>query len=178
MARHGRTADNAEGRILGRGDPPLDAVGERQAHELAASLFSRPPAAIWASPLRRARATAAIVAEKTALEPVVLADLIESKRGAWEGRLLADIRAADPSGYAAFLRGEDDFAFPGGESVAEQRKRAWSAISRIAEGAMPALAVAHAGTIRSLLSTAGVYLAEADLPHGRIALAVACPEDG
>ena len=82
LARHGRTADNAEGRILGRRDPPLDPAGREEAAALAAAVAAASLAALWTSPLRRARETAAIVGEATGLVPVVLDDLVESRRGA------------------------------------------------------------------------------------------------
>src|ERR1700722_12006554 len=65
LARHGQTADNAGGLILGRRDPPLSDLGRTQAQALAVAVAARQNriAAIWSSPLRRARATAAIVSE-------------------------------------------------------------------------------------------------------------------
>jgi broad specificity phosphatase PhoE len=60
LVRHGQTAANASGLLLGRADPPLTETGYRQARALAAAL---PRAArIVSSPLRRARQTAAVLA--------------------------------------------------------------------------------------------------------------------
>jgi broad specificity phosphatase PhoE len=57
IVRHGATAANARGHLLGRADPPLSAAGRRQAAAVAAWL---PPAdLVVSSPLRRARQTAA-----------------------------------------------------------------------------------------------------------------------
>jgi broad specificity phosphatase PhoE len=56
LVRHGQTAENARGLLLGRQDPPLSDVGQRQAAALAGIV---PPAAhVVTSPLRRARQTA------------------------------------------------------------------------------------------------------------------------
>lgn len=55
VVRHGRTAANAQGLLLGRGDPPLDAEGRAQAAAMAGVLR---PDRVIASPLRRARETA------------------------------------------------------------------------------------------------------------------------
>jgi broad specificity phosphatase PhoE len=56
LVRHGQTAENARGVLLGRQDPPLSEVGRRQAAALAGVI---PPAArVVSSPLRRARQTA------------------------------------------------------------------------------------------------------------------------
>jgi probable phosphoglycerate mutase len=65
LARHGQTADNADGLILGRRDPPLSALGLAQARALAAAAKDAGIAVVWSSPLRRARATASIVSEAT-----------------------------------------------------------------------------------------------------------------
>lgn len=167
LARHGRTADNAEGRILGRRDPPLDPAGREEAAALAAAVAGASLGALWTSPLRRARETAATVGEATGLVPVVLDDLVESRRGAWEGRPFAELVAEEPEAFAAFERGDPDFAFPGGESLREQAERARRALDAIARGPQPALAIAHAGTIRAALALTGRPVPpERALPHG------------
>jgi broad specificity phosphatase PhoE len=61
LARHGQTADNAGGLILGRRDPPLSELGRAQARALAAAAVQLGIAALWTSPLQRAAATAAVV---------------------------------------------------------------------------------------------------------------------
>ena len=167
LARHGRTADNAEGRILGRRDPPLDRAGREEAKALAAAVAGVSVSALWTSPLRRARETAAVVGEATGLVPVVLDDLVESRRGTWEGRPFAELVADEPEAFAAFERGDPAFAFPGGESLREQVERTRAALDAIARGPRPALAVAHAGTIRAALAIVGRPLPpERSLPHG------------
>jgi len=57
VCRHGRAEANASGLLLGRADPPLDAVGRQQAEAIAAVLPAE--AAVYSSPLRRCRETAA-----------------------------------------------------------------------------------------------------------------------
>src|SRR5436190_7634430 len=120
LVRHGRTADNAAGLILGHRDTPLSKAGRAEAQRLAAELRSSGIAAVWTSPLRRARETAAIIAAPLALEPRMCAKLVESARGRWEGLAVARIAREEPALYAAFERGDPDFAFPGGESLREQ----------------------------------------------------------
>lgn len=56
VCRHGRTEANASGLLLGRADPPLDAVGQAQAKQIAAAL--PPGARILSSPLARCVQTA------------------------------------------------------------------------------------------------------------------------
>ena len=61
LARHGRTALNAEGRLRGLSDPPLDEVGIAEAARLANALEPKHPTAVICSPLQRAVATAQAV---------------------------------------------------------------------------------------------------------------------
>jgi broad specificity phosphatase PhoE len=157
LARHGETRDNAHGLILGRRDPPLSPAGQEQAARLAAGAASEPVAAIWCSPLLRARQTAAIVAQAIGVAPTVLEDLIESDRGSWEGQPVAELSATSPELFAAFEAGDPAFTFPGGESIAHQVERTRRALTVVAAGPRSgrALVVAHAGTIRAALIAVG-----------------------
>jgi probable phosphoglycerate mutase len=171
LARHGQTADNAGGLILGRRDPPLSELGRAQAQGLAVAVAARETrlAAIWSSPLRRARATAAIVSEATGAPVSVLDGLAESDRGDWEGRPVAELRGAEPDRFAAFEAASDGFAFPGGESLADQVGRTRRALDQVVAGPQPALVVAHVGTIRAaMLALGGRPPAEADVAHAQI----------
>jgi broad specificity phosphatase PhoE len=169
LARHGETADNANGLILGRRDPPLSALGRGQAEALAARAQRAGVAAVWASPLLRARQTASVVARAMGCDVVVLDDLIESDRGTWEGQSVAELARVSPQLHAAFERGEPAFAFPGGESLLDQVQRTRRALTNVAAGVAPALVVAHAGTIRAaLLALDRAVPAERELPHGEM----------
>ena len=169
VARHGQTTENAAGRILGRRDPPLSARGRADAAALARSLEGEGIRAVWTSPLARARETAEVAAARLGLEAVVLEDLAESRRGAWEGRTYAELAEEDPERLAAFEAGDPAFAFPGGESLEEQIARTRRALATIAAGPQPALAVAHAGTIRAAYALEGRPLPrERALPHGQL----------
>lgn len=171
LARHGETPDNAHGLILGRRDPPLSSVGREQSARLAARAASGAVAAIWCSPLRRARQTAAIVAEAVGVEPTVLEDLIESDRGSWEGRPVAELAAISPDLFAAFEAGDQAFVFPGGESIAQQVQRTRTALNVVAAGPTRGLVVAHAGTIRAaLIAVGGKPPPERALAHGEAIL--------
>lgn len=58
LARHGRTALNAEGRLRGLSDPPLDEAGIAEVGRLADVLAGKHPTLVISSPLQRAVATA------------------------------------------------------------------------------------------------------------------------
>lgn len=58
LARHGRTALNAQDRLRGLSDPPLDQVGLAEVTRLAKVLADRHPTAVISSALQRAVHTA------------------------------------------------------------------------------------------------------------------------
>jgi probable phosphoglycerate mutase len=155
LARHGETAANAEGRVQGSLDVPLNDRGREQAHALAEEAAELGLGAIYSSQLDRARETARIVGERVGLEPVVDERFAESRRGAWEGRLLREIEAEEPDAWAAWQRG-GDFRFPGaGESLPEHVARVADALTAVAAGPLPALVVCHGGTVRAALVARG-----------------------
>jgi broad specificity phosphatase PhoE len=151
LARHGETVANAEGRVQGRLDPPLNDRGREQARALARKAADLGLRALYSSQLERARETAAAVSERVGLEPKVDARFAESNRGDWEGRLLSEIEREDPDNWHAWERCEADFRFPGGESLAEHVARVGAALDDVVAGELPALVVCHGGTVRAAL---------------------------
>jgi len=149
LARHGQSVDNGPPqRFSGSLDSPLTPRGRDQAHALADAAAEVAFAALWTSPLRRARETADIVGAALALVPRIDARLAESHRGAWEGRLVDDIARDEPVAWAAWRRAGAAFRFPGGESLAEHQARVLAVLEAVRAGDQPALVVAHGGTIR------------------------------
>jgi broad specificity phosphatase PhoE len=152
LARHGQTAYNREGRFQGQQQVPLDDLGRAQAVELAERSLDYDFAALWTSPLLRARETADAVAARTGLQPREDARLMETDAGDWTDRTFADVSAESPDLFAAFANADPDFAFPGGESFAEQELRVAEALDEIEAGELPALVVCHGMVIRAALS--------------------------
>ena len=154
LARHGETPFNAEGRFQGHLPVPLTPRGREQAHELARVAAQREWAALWSSPLERARETAAIVAEAIGLEPREDARFAETDTGDWTGRSFAEVQAEDPEGFAGFIDADPGFGFPGGESFAQQAERVVAALADVRAQELPALVVCHRGVIRLALVAA------------------------
>lgn len=158
LARHGRTAYNAEGRFQGQGAVPLDSHGRDQARSLADRVAARGDVTrMVSSPITRALETAAIVAARTGLVPEVEPRLAETDCGSWTDRSYAEVVAEDPEGYEAFRRLALDFAAPGGETFGAQLERVLAAIAAIRaddertgrDGAT--LVVCHRNVLRLLL---------------------------
>jgi len=134
LVRHGETDWNAEGRLQGHTDRPLNDHGRRQARALAEELAGDKIAAVYASDLVRARETAEIVAERLTLAVVVDVDLREKNWGSWEGLTPAE---------------RERVAYEG-EATDEHRERTLRAVQRIAErhAGDRVLVVTHGGSVR------------------------------
>ena len=162
--RHGETSWNAEGRLQGAQDIPLNDLGRRQAahagHVLA-ELFARDgrdksSLPFVASPLGRARTTMELVRGALKLPPdeYALDDrLREIGYGVWEGSTLAEMQAADPVLFARRLTAKWTMAPEGGETyeAVQFRMRDW-----YDSLAADTVAVAHGGTARALMVALGI----------------------
>ena len=147
--RHGRTEWNDAGRFQGHLDPPLDAVGRRQARAAVPSLLALSPGLVVSSDLARARETAAFLG----LPVEVDARLREIDVGEWGGLTRPEIEERFPDTYAAWLRGED-VRREGGETLAEVAERASAAVLSFAGSVgagRPLVVVTHGGTARALV---------------------------
>ena len=91
--RHGQTSWNAEGRVQGRSDIPLNREGRRQALETAGKLAGLDAAIgmVITSPLRRARETAEIIAGHLGAGIEIHEEIVERDFGDYEVRLLIDL---------------------------------------------------------------------------------------
>jgi broad specificity phosphatase PhoE len=163
LARHGQTAYNLERRFQGHLPVPLDDTGRVQAADLAERASAHGFAALWCSPLLRARETADIVAARIGIEPREDPRLMETDAGDWTDHLFTDVQAEDPDGFAGFINGDPSFAFPGGESFAQQGIRVAAALENVEQGELPALVVCHGVVIRiALFQRAGRKVALAE----------------
>ena len=134
LIRHGATEANLARpyRIQGRrSDPPLAALGVRQAEATRDFLAGRPIDHCYTSPLRRARQTAAIVAAAHGLVPVALPALTECDVGRWEGLDWGAVRAAEPEAYDRFHADPAANGYPGGESLAQVHARSAPALEAL-----------------------------------------------
>ncbi len=117
MVRHGETAWNAEGRVQGQLDIPLNDVGRAQARATAEVLGSHDFSAIYCSDLIRVRQTCEPSAKKLALPVTYLPELRERHYGLFETLTYVEVREKFPEQYARFRDKDPDFDFEGGESL-------------------------------------------------------------
>jgi probable phosphoglycerate mutase len=122
IVRHADTEWSANGRHTSRTDLPLTSAGRSTAETLWPRLRDRSFAAVWTSPLRRARETAAL-AGFGAAEP--REELHEWDYGDYEGLTSPQIRAQRP-GWELWRDG-----CPGGEDGGDVARRADAALAAL-----------------------------------------------
>lgn len=91
LARHGRTALNADGRLRGLANPPLDAIGQAEAQRLADALAGYAPTVVISSPLQRAVSTAEAIGAAAHIAVVVDERLNDRDYGPWTGQPRAEV---------------------------------------------------------------------------------------
>lgn len=105
--RHGQTDYNAQQRLQGQVDIPLNEEGLAQAQAASPVLAEFEPSRIVTSPLLRASQTAEVLADRTGVPVSVDERLIERAFGVLEGLTHPEMKAGWPEGYLAWRRGED-----------------------------------------------------------------------
>ncbi len=178
--RHGETDWNAEGRLQGRQDVPLNPLGRDQSaragRKLKKLLLSQGenPATLsfQCSPLLRTRQTLGLARAELGLPPEggEFDDrLIEFTFGRWEGLTWPQVCALDPELAKAREADKWNFIPPGGESYADlaQRLETWLESQKA-----PSVVVSHGGVARALMTLIGGLPAErapvADIWQGRV----------
>jgi broad specificity phosphatase PhoE len=152
LMRHGETAWNRAGRVMGRNPIELDDDGRAQ---VAASIpFARliQPELIVTSPLPRARQSAEIIAQ--GLGGIPLAEdpqLSEVKYGRWEGMVYDEL--LEDAEYLNYREHPLDAPTPGGETIVQVQSRGVDAVRRaISDNAgRRVLFVSHGDIIRTVV---------------------------
>ncbi len=159
LVRHGVTDFTQSHRLDGRGgaDPALNATGRAQARAAAGAVRrlvqrSEPgPLTVISSSLQRARETGQAIADRLEVEREEDRDWDEQGFGAWDGMAMGDL-VRDHGQDLRRLRGDADFAPPGGETRRDLDARVGQALARaIARGGTVVVAT-HRVVLMSVLS--------------------------
>lgn len=153
LARHASTGREYQGRFIGASDIPLAESGPAEVARLAQALAPFQPEVTFCSPLLRARQTAELLAEHSAIGTVhENHDLREIDFGGWENMRFAEITVGEPELVKRWAAWSPDFAFPAGEAVADFLARTGAVAARLADRSEESvLVVAHGGVIRALI---------------------------
>lgn len=157
LVRHGTTLLNRQNRYRGRRDVALDQGGWDDAWSAARELASVPLAAVYSSPLRRARDTARIVADVAGVATVHdLPGLTNLEYGAWEGLTADEAAARDPDLFTSYQEYAVGAECAGGERLADAANRVMLSLRLL--GALhpgqDVAAVSHAAMVRLAITEA------------------------
>jgi broad specificity phosphatase PhoE len=134
LVRHGETHWNKDGLVQGGdSDIELNDTGLEQARKLAAFLKNEPIIAILSSPLRRAVATAEVIASHHHLAVEIDQGLKELRVGDLEGISISDLRTTFSQFLLQWWQDGEAMKLPNGESLVDLQQRAWKVIERLLE---------------------------------------------
>lgn len=160
LVRHGESAparlNQSFELVDGHGDPELDPVGVEQAQRVAERLVGEPIAAIYISTLRRTAETAAPLAARLGISPVVEPDIREVHLGEWEAGLFRiRVREQHPIAQEMFAKERWD-VIPGAEPKEQFEARVRGALNRVAARHRDHMVAVftHGGVIGQALSLA------------------------
>jgi broad specificity phosphatase PhoE len=150
LVRHGRV-DNPKRIVYGRQPGwKLSAKGRVQAEDVARALAGRPLTALYASPLERARETAAILGRTLGLPVQVREDLMEADLAAqWEGMTWPQVWLRHHGEWTTYRKRPLEMAAP--ETLAELAVRMSTAVRDLAarHRGQEVVAVSHGDPIKA-----------------------------
>ena len=151
LIRHGETTWNAERRLQGHTDIPLNANGEMQAHQMAQSLKDAKLNfdALYTSDLKRALDTANAIVQLFGVKAQVESALRERHFGALQGLSIGEAPLLRPAIWQAHIARDLDHELEGGESIRQFALRVQKSLDEIQglHAGKTILVVSHGGTL-------------------------------
>jgi len=129
--RPGETNWNLQGRFQGWVESPLNEYGRLQIERLANFIRNLGLSVLYSSDIRRAKESAEILATRLGYPPIYDERLRERSVGHWQGLTVPEIHGWYASEYAEFQKDPDNYQIPGGESLAQVKKRAQASLKEI-----------------------------------------------
>lgn len=150
LIRHGETAWNAERRLQGHTDIPLNAKGEMQARQMAQALKDAKISfdVLYTSDLKRAADTANAVVQLFAMKAQVNSALRERHFGALQGLSIHEAPLVRPDIWQAHISRDLDHELEGGESIQQLALRVQNILDQIQKQ--------HTGKIILIVSHGGI----------------------
>jgi broad specificity phosphatase PhoE len=133
VVRHGETEWVRERRFAGSQDIPLTDAGREQCAAVARALASTAVAAVYASPLERARASAEVIAKPHGLPVRIVPAFSEMSFGSWEGLTREEVQARDPDAWTRWRSAPHSFAPAGGETIQQVAERVSAGLAALQE---------------------------------------------
>lgn len=158
MVRHGQTVWNVDKRFRGTIDVPLNEKGRRDAIRVAERLADVGLAAVYTSPLSRAREVADAIADAAGVAGTSDLDgLLNLDYGDWHGLTKEECARRDPDAWRRYRECPQQARCPGGEALAAAADRVTAALVDLSQrhpGGIVA-AVSHGVMVRLAALRAG-----------------------
>jgi 2,3-bisphosphoglycerate-dependent phosphoglycerate mutase len=153
VVRHGETIWNADQRMQGHLDVPLNERGRRQAQAAAAHLAGERIDKIYCSDLERAVETADIIRDGRDVEMIRDRRLRELHMGTFQGMTQSEARTHHGDAWERFFIHDADYALPGGESRGQKQVEiaAFMEEVAVADTGLKLLVVTHGGILIAML---------------------------
>lgn len=148
IIRHGETDWNAQGRIQGHTDVPLNATGRAQALAMAFNAAHHRFNAIYSSDLLRASETAQMLAQREDHTVKLLPQLRERHFGIFQGLTAAQGAERHPEAYMHYVARDLEYDFGTGESLHAFAERVTAGIAWLVRH--------HSGQTLAVVSHSGV----------------------
>lgn len=154
--RHGETAWNAETRLQGQLDIPLNARGREQARRVGMALLHDQPDVIVSSDLARARETAEAIAHSAGLPLTTDVGLRERCFGIFEGHTYAEVEQRWPEQALRWRQRDPAWGPEAGETLQGFFDRSVACATRLAAAhpGQTVVLVAHGGVLDCLYRAA------------------------
>jgi len=151
LIRHGETSWNAERRLQGHTDIPLNTKGVLQARQMAQALKNSKVVfdVLYTSDLKRATDTANAIVELFGVDAIVESALRERHFGALQGLTIQEAPLLQPAIWHAHTTRDLEHELDGGESIEQFALRVQNVLDRIQEqhSGKTILLVSHGGTL-------------------------------
>jgi len=131
LIRPGRTDFDAQGRIQGTLDVPLNEEGACEAAGMADALRPLGLEIVYCSTSEPSHETAGILAEALGVKCKAVDGLGNVDHGLWQGMLLEEVKRKHPKVFRQWQELADGVRPPEGETFGEARKRVAAALRRI-----------------------------------------------
>jgi phosphoserine phosphatase len=129
LTRHGHVEGISPRRFRGQTELPLTERGRLQASATAARIAANwQPRAVYTSPMGRCVATGQAIANACGVPNEILAGLIDLDYGAWQWRLVEEVRTAWPDLLAAWYATPHLVRFPDGDALQDLVARTADAV--------------------------------------------------
>ncbi|MDO4953281.1 MAG: histidine phosphatase family protein, partial [Synergistaceae bacterium] len=131
LVRHGECEGNADNRLRGRVDFPLNETGRLQAKAVAKALCCERLEYVYSSPLKRALETAELIAAPHEISVISREGFNNMRLGVWENRKKDELEKKFPEMWNLWLTNPESLNIEGAETVDNVQARAFAALNGI-----------------------------------------------